>query len=278
MDSLVTTDLLAGELGAPDLVILDCSMFMAADGRDPAGEFAETHIPGARFLDIEALSDDAHPAPHMLPGAASFGAAMEALGVGRDDRIILYDNSPLRSATRGWFMLRHYGAEHIAVLDGGLGKWKREGRPVESGSPAPRKARFDAITHPEKVVSKADILSGIGLPLADARGAARFDGSSPDPRPGVASGHIPGACNLPYAALYRDDGTLQSDELLAKAFADAGLDPVAPFVASCGSGITATSLLFAAYRLGATGTKLYDGSWSEWGADPATPKEMGPTR
>ena len=278
MDSLVTTDMLAREMGAPDLVILDCSMFMAGDGRDPAAEYAEAHIPGARFLDIEALSDHDHPAPHMLPDAASFGAAMEALGVGRDDRIVVYDNSPLRSATRGWFMLRHYGADRIAILDGGLAKWKREGRQVEGGPPAPRKARFDAIAHPEKVVGKADILDGVGLPLADARGAARFDGSTPDPRPGIAPGHIPGACNLPYTALYRDDGTLKSDEVLAQAFADAGLDPGAPFVASCGSGVTATSLLFAAYRLGATGTKLYDGSWSEWGADPATPKEMGPAR
>ena len=275
MDDLVSTAWLAQQLGASDLVILDASLFMPADGRDPDAEFEAGHIPGARRFDIEALSDPANPAPHMLPGAAAFGAAMAAIGVGRDDRIIVYDDSPLRSATRAWFMLRHYGAERVAILDGGLRKWRSESRPLETGPAAPRRARFDAVARGE-IVSKAMLAGGVGSPVLDARSRERFDGSAPDPRPGVATGHIPGARNLPYGDLYRADGTLKSNEDLAAAFAIAGVDPHSPFVATCGSGVTATSLLFAARRLGGRDARLYDGSWSEYGADPKTPKARGP--
>jgi len=275
MDDLVSTAWLAQQLGASDLVILDASLFMPADGRDPDAEFEAGHIPGARRFDIEALSDPADPAPHMLPGAAAFGVAMAALGVGRDDRIVVYDDSPLRSATRAWFMLRHYGAERVAILDGGLRKWRSESRPLETGRAAPRRARFDAVARGE-IVSKAMLAGGVGSPVLDARSRERFDGSAPDPRTGVAPGHVPGARNLPYVDLYRADGTLKSNEDLAAAFAMAGVDPHSPFVATCGSGVTATSLLFAARRLGGRDARLYDGSWSEYGADPATPKAKGP--
>ena len=275
MDDLVTTDWLARNLGEADLAIVDCSLFMPADQRDPAAEFLAAHIPGARFLDIGAVADRNHPAPHMLPTAAEFGAAMAGLGVGRDDRIIVYDNSPLRSAARGWFMFRHFGAERVAILDGGLQKWQREGRPLESGPATPRSARFDARAASD-VVNKSEVLAE--LPVVDARGIPRFEGSEPDPRPGVAAGHIPGSRNLPYAALYREDGTLKSESALRALFEAAGIDPGAPFIASCGSGVTANSLIFAARRLGGRGQKLYDGSWSEWGADPATPKETGPAK
>ena len=278
MDDLVTTDWLARNLGADDLAIVDSSAFMPADGRDPAAEFLVAHIPGARFLDIGAVADRDHPAPHMLPSAADFGTAMVALGVSRDDRIIVYDNSPLRTAARGWFMLRHFGAERVAILDGGLQKWRREGRPFESGPASPRDVRFDAHSATGEVVTKAEIASQIELPVIDARGKARFEGSEPDPRPGIAPGHIPGSRNLPYAALYRDDGTFKSDAGLRAEFEAAGIDPEVPFIASCGSGVTANSLIFAARRLGGRGQKLYDGSWSDYGADPATPKETGPAK
>jgi thiosulfate/3-mercaptopyruvate sulfurtransferase len=278
MDDLVTTDWLARNLGAGDLAIVDCSFFMPGDRRDPAAEYLAAHIPGARFLDIGAVADRTHPAPHMLPSAAEFGAATVGLGVGRDDRIVVYDNSPLRTAARGWFMLRHFGAERVAILDGGFQKWQREGRPVESGTAIPRKVRFDAVAAPDAVVDKAEVASQRELPVFDARGKPRFEGSEPDPRPGIAAGHIPGSRNLHYAALYRDDGTLKSDAALRDKFEAAGVDPDRPFIATCGSGVTANSLIFAARRLGGRGHKLYDGSWSDYGADPATPKETGPAR
>ena len=279
MDDFVSTEWLAEHLGADDLAIVDCTAFLPTTPRDAKAEFAEAHIPGARFLDIAEVADTSHPAPHMLPSAADFGAAMERLGVARDERIIIYDNSPLRTAARGWFMFRHFGAQQVAVLDGGLQKWLAEGRPVEFGDARPRAGRrFDAAEAEGEVVSKADILAGAGLPIVDARSMARFTGEEPDPRPTVASGHIPGAKCLPMSALYRDDGTFRDSGEIRRLFADAGVDPARPFIASCGSGVTANSLLLAARRIGGATGKLYDGSWSEWGSDPATPKETGPAR
>ena len=274
MDSLISTDWLAEHLGEPDLVVVDSSWHMPASGRSGHGEYLEAHIPGARFLDIDEVSDRTSPAPHMLPRAGDFGAAMERLGVGHGDRIVVYDNSPVRTAARAWFMFRHFGADQVAILDGGLQKWVAEGRPTESGEPQSREAGFDAHERPGEIVAKADVLA-CGI-LLDARGAGRFEGSEPDPRPGVAPGHIPGARNLPFGALYNADGTFRSREEMRALFAAAGIDPARPFTATCGSGVTANSLIFAAHLLGASGNRLYDGSWSEWGADPATPKATGP--
>ncbi len=276
MDALVSTQWLSDHLGDLDLVVLDASLFMPASGREARAEYLSAHIPGARFLDIEALSDKSHPAPHMLPPADEFGRAMEALGIGRDDRILVYDNSPLRTAARGWFMLRHFGADKVAILDGGFQKWLAEGRPVESGEPSPRSARFEAAERLGEVVSIDQVRATLGADLLDARSSGRFEGSEPDPRAGVAAGHIPGSRNLPFPKLYKEDGTFRGRDEIARAFAGSGIDPQAPFVASCGSGVTANSLIFAAHLLGNRDTRLYDGSWSEWGADPSTPKETGP--
>ena len=276
MDTLVSTEWLARNLGEPDLAIVDSSAFLPTDGRDGKSEFLEAHIPGARFLDINRVADRTNPVPHMLPAAEDFGRAMTELGVGRGDRIIVYDNSPLRTAARGWFMFRHFGAEQVAILDGGFQKWRSEDRPVESGEARPRQARFDARSSEGEVVTKGEILAGAGAPILDARGKGRFEGTEADPRPNVGVGHIPGSKNLPFASLYREDGTLKSAEELCEAFERVNVDPGEAFIATCGSGVTANSLIFAAHRLGGKHAKLYDGSWSEWGADPATPKEQGP--
>jgi thiosulfate/3-mercaptopyruvate sulfurtransferase len=275
MDSLVSTDWLAQHLGEGDLVVVDASWHMPATGRRGRDECLEAHIPGARFLDIDEVADGASPVPHALPAAHDFAAAMERLGVGSGDRIVVYDNSPLRTAARGWFMLRHFGAAQVATLDGGFQRWVAEGRETESGEPTPRTARFEAEERDE-IVTKQQLLAGTGLPWVDARGRPRFEGSEPDPRSGVATGHAPGARNLPYAAVYDDDGRFKPVEELRRLFAEAGIDPTKPFVASCGSGVTANSLIFAAHLIGNDEARLYDGSWSEWGADPATPKVLGP--
>jgi thiosulfate/3-mercaptopyruvate sulfurtransferase len=275
MDPLVTTEWLARHLG--DVTIVDSSWFMPSLGRNARAEYLQAHIPGARFLDIDEVSHRANPTPHMLPTAEQFAASMETLGVGSGDRIVVYDNSQTRTAARGWFMLRHFGARDVAVLDGGFQKWTAEGRPTESGEPPPRTARFAAKPNDSEIVTKQQILSGeVMTPILDARGAGRFEGTEPDPRPGVEPGHIPGACNLPFAALYNDDGTFKPPDEIRRLFAAADVDPTRPFVATCGSGVTANSLIFAAHLLGHDGNKLYDGSWSEWGADPATPKALGP--
>ena len=275
MDSLVSTDWLAQHLGEPGLTVVDCSWHMPATGRNGRADYLASHIAGARFLDIDELSDTSNPAPHMLPAAADFGAAMERLGVGREQRIIVYDNSPLRTAARGWFMLRHFGAPSVAILDGGFQKWVAEDRPTESGEPQPRTARFEAAERSGEVVTKQELLAGAPAPLLDARGKPRFAGSEADPRPGVAAGHIPGAHNLPFAFVYREDGRFVALHELRRLFDEAGVNPEQPFIATCGSGVTANSILFAAHLLGNDSNRLYDGSWSEWGADPATPKATG---
>jgi thiosulfate/3-mercaptopyruvate sulfurtransferase len=273
MESLVSTQWLADHLG--DVTIVDCSWFMPASGCSGREEYLQAHIPGARFLDIDEVADRSNPAPHMLLTAAEFASAMEQLGIGSEDRIVVYDNSPTRTAARGWFTLRHFGAREVAVLDGGLQKWVAEGRPTESGEAPPRHARFDAREGAD-VLSKEQILAGAGCALIDARGKGRFEGSEPEPRAGLAGGHIPGSRNLPFGQLYRADGTFKSREEIRDEFDRAGIDPSQPFGASCGSGVTAAILIFAAHLIGGEGHKLYDGSWSEWGADPATPKALGP--
>ncbi|GLR47292.1 sulfurtransferase [Sphingomonas astaxanthinifaciens] len=275
MDDLVSVEWLAANLRAADLVVLDASWHLPAANRDPRQEYEARHIPGARFFDIDMLADHDAATSHMLPSAEAFGAGMEALGVGRDDRIVVYDDSALRTSARAWFMLRHYGARQVAILDGGLAAWLAAGQPVTDAPPPGRPARFAATAQPGEVVTKRDLLQGVGVPVADARGPGRFAGSEPEPRPGVEPGHIPGARNLPFSALYGEDGRFRPVAELRRAFAAAGIDPERPFVATCGSGVTANSLIFAARLIGNRDTRLYDGSWSEWGSDPQTPKEQG---
>lgn len=278
MDVLVSTEWLADNLGTPGLRILDATAFLPGTPRDAAAEYAEGHIPGARLLDIATLINADDPTPGMLPSDAQATARLQALGIGQGDRIILYDDSPIHPAARAWWMFHMFGFD-AAILDGGLGKWRAESRPVEGGALAITPSDITVTADRASVRTKADILANIvsgALPMVDARGAGRFTGAEKEPREGMASGHIPGSRNLPYAALYKDDGTFKQGEELRAAFVAAGVDPDQPMITTCGSGVTAAIVMVGAHLLGNHDVALYDGSWSEWGFDPATPKATGP--
>ncbi len=278
MQSLVTVEWLAGELGAPDLKVIDATVFLPGSGRNARAEYEAEHIPGAVFMDLDEIVDSAHPAPHMLPPAHKFASRMQSLGLGDGNRFVVYDNSPLHSAARAWWMLKTFGAHYVAILDGGFGKWKAEGRPTESGRTQVRHGHFTPMLDADAVADKAFVRSLIGLgshELVDARGTGRFAGDEPEPRPGVMPGHIPGSRNLPQTELFKPDNSWKRDEELRTAFERAGVDLSKPMVTTCGSGVTAAVLLFGAHLLGKRNVKLYDGSWSEWGADPETPKAKG---
>lgn len=282
MNSLVDTAWLAQASDAPDLRILDASLHLPASGRDARAEFAAAHIPGAGFLDLATLIDPASDVPAAVPTRAIVAERLRSLGVAPGDRIVLYDNSPLRSAARAWFVLRLCGWREVALLDGGFEAWQAAGLPVEAGTASVQPSNLteaDLDSGAGTVRSKAEMLRNLDSraeQIVDARDADRFAGAGADSVHGVPAGHIPGSRDLYFRELLRDDGTFRSDEELRARFAKAGLDTARPIVASCGSGVTASVLLFALDRLGATQTALYDGSWSEWGADPATPKETGP--
>jgi thiosulfate/3-mercaptopyruvate sulfurtransferase len=278
MDSLVSTDWLAERLGEPGLAVLDASAHLPDAKRDAGAEFAAAHIPGARFLDLATLTDPASTVPSAIPTADQFAARMAALGVDTGDRLVLYDDSDVKTAARAWFIARFYGAE-VAILDGGLGKWRAEGRPLESGMPEVTRGTFAASRGRGTVRAKAEMLANLGKKreqVVDARGRARFTGEEHDFRPGIADGHIPGSRNLPFGLLFAHDGTYADEKDIRRAFAEAGVDLDRPVVTTCGGGVTAAALLFALDRIGKADVALYDGSWSEWGADPDTPKETGP--
>lgn len=279
MDSLVTTQWLERELGASDLKVIDSTLFLPGGPRDARAEYEAEHIPGAVFLDLQDVSDSSNPVPHMVPPEPKFASRMASLGLGDGQRFIVYDNSPLHSAARAWWMLKSFGAHHVAILDGGLQKWKAEGRPLESGRPQVRHGHFSPSFEAGAVVDKETVAGLIGdgrHEIVDARGSARFSGEEAEPRPGMASGHIPGSKNLPQGTLFNPDNSWRQGDDLRSAFGSAGVDLDKPLVATCGSGITACVLLFGAHLMGKDDVRLYDGSWSEWGADPETPKATGP--
>ena len=279
MNSLVSTEWLARELVADDLRIIDASWHLPAVGRDARAEFAAGHIPGARFLDLGTLKDAASAVPNALPTAAQFAERMAALGIRRDDRVVIYDDSDVRTSARAWFILRMNGVRRVAILDGGLAKWRDEVRPLEVGDEEVGSSASEwAGSDWTRVRSKADMLGNLDSraeQVIDARDAGRFTGETVDGVHGLPGGHLPGSRHLFFRDLYRADGTFKSDEDLRAAFAEAGVDLSRPIVTTCGSGVTASVLLFALHRLGVDDAALYDGSWSEWGADPATPKETG---
>ncbi len=277
MDALVTTEWLAAELQATDLRIVDASYFLAEHGRDAAAEYQAAHIPGAIFMDLAEIADTSSSLPSMLPSPEKFASRMQSLGLGDGSRIVIYDDSPLHTAARAWWMLRVFGAHDVAILDGGLAKWKAEGRSLATGKEVLRHRHFTVWaddTHVRSLDQMKANLDSKAEQVVDARSAARFSGEEPDPRPATHAGHIPGSKNIPYRLLFNDDGTWKQGDALKAVFGDAGIDLSQPLVTTCGSGITAAVLAFGAHLLG-NHAALYDGSWSEWGADRTTPKAMG---
>ncbi|MGE3692233.1 MAG: sulfurtransferase [Novosphingobium sp.] len=278
MDSLVSTDWLEGEQGAADLKLLDASWHLPDAGRNAAHEYADAHIPGARFLDLGSLTDKTSPIDNTLPPPDQFATRMAELGISNGDRVVVYDDSAVKSAARAWFMLRLFGARNVAILDGGLAKWKAEGRPLTRDVPACPAGHFTARHDVADLRSKQAMLANLrsgAEQVVDARGPGRFTGADPEPRPGIAGGHIPGSVNLPYTRLFDADGTYRDEAGIRAALAEAGVDLPGRTVVTCGSGVTACVLAFAMDRIGKRNVAHYDGSWSEWGADPSTPKATG---
>ncbi|GAB2181484.1 3-mercaptopyruvate sulfurtransferase [Denitratisoma sp. agr-D3] len=275
MPPIVDTAWLAGQLGQPDLVLFDASAYMPAEGKDGKAEYRRAHLPGARFFDVDEVADPDTDLPHMVPSQGRFSRLVGALGVDNACRVVFYDQKGLFSAARGWWLFCLFGHDRVAVLDGGLPKWLAEGRAIEAGEAAAATAK---VFHPN---FRAELLRGLGDMrrnaesgrelVLDARSRERFDGTAPDPRAWLPSGHMPFSRSLPYGELLNEDKTLKSPAELRRIFAEVGADGSQPLVCSCGSGLTATILALGLAIAGLPEGAVYDGSWTEWAGQDDTP-------
>jgi thiosulfate/3-mercaptopyruvate sulfurtransferase len=267
-DPLVTTQWLADHLNDPRVKVLDASFKMPGVLPLPKDDYLASHIPGAVYFDVDAVSDHSNALPHMFPSAEQFGRDVGGLGISNGDTVVLYDSGGWVAAPRAWWMFLSFGHEDVKILNGGLKKWTAEGRPVESGNVAPKATTFKATFDAKRVRTMQQMVANVQSQVEqviDARAADRFEGRVPEPRPGLRPGHIPGSRNLPYGNLIASDGTMKPLDDLRAAFTGIGVDLAKPIATSCGSGVSAAVLTLALYRLGIEYPALYDGSWSEWG-------------
>lgn len=278
--TLVSTQWLAAHLKDPDLRVLDASWYLPGSERDPFAEYQRAHIPGARFFDLDDVSDHRSDLPHMVPPVEKFMSRMRAIGVGDGHQIVVYDGSGLFSAPRVWWLFKLMGQMDIAVLDGGFPKWQAEGHPVEDLPPILRDRHMMVRrqNHMVKDVTQVSAASKLGeFEIVDARSPGRFYGTDPEPRPGLRAGHIPGSKNVFYKDLLKADDTMKSPDEMRQVFVEAGVDLDKPVITSCGSGVTAAILSLGLTRMGKTDHSLYDGSWTEWGMFPTLPIATGKT-
>ena len=279
-DPLVSTEWLAAHLNDPKVKLLDATFKLPGVLPLPKDDYLAAHIPGAVYFDVDAVSDHSNPLPHMYPNAEQFGRDAGALGISNDDTVVVYDSGGWVAAPRVWWMFLAFGHRDVRILNGGLKKWRAEGRKLETGDVKAKPATFKASYDAKRVRSIEQMIANVkssNEQVIDARAADRFEGRAAEPRPGIRSGHIPGARNVPYGQLFdAATGTLKPLEDLRKAFGGAGVDTAKPIVTSCGSGVSAAVLTLALYRLGVENTALYDGSWSEWGKADGPAIATGP--